>query len=128
MKFIFIVFACFLIVLANADLKGECSIGNIGIHSEVVNSYTIVGEGDQVYSNVNVIIHNYSGKRVNYFAIRTGYLELRDDSSIWNIVHVGNDLILPQGQIIEPGNNFTFGFIIKGHFIPPMYVRRVTCL
>eukprot|EP01133_Synstelium_polycarpum_P017022 gene17022-20278_t len=100
---------------------------NVVITQHVVNQWT---ENNQQMTHVEVNIQNNGPRDVKNIILGTdGSMQIRDDSSIWNVVHSDNgDLSFP--SYITPlrvGDSYTFGYINRGG-VANLWVRAVDLL
>ncbi|KAN0045158.1 hypothetical protein ACTA71_005534 [Dictyostelium dimigraforme] len=113
-------------------LRGYCSCIEVDhcldvhLRSSMVTQWR---ENGILYTQFNVFINNYLGVEINQIYIGTDCtLQLRDFSSMWNVVRLPNgELTLPSFQTaIGPNASYTFGFIVIGDRLPNMAILAVT--
>eukprot|EP01133_Synstelium_polycarpum_P015344 gene15344-18194_t len=97
------------------------------LSTKVIGTWVDGSRGNKVYTQYDVTIHNNSPKNIKNFKIDTDYtFKLRDSSSLWNVVRVGDDLSLPAYQpSVNSHASYTFGFILEGTTPAHLYIQSV---
>ncbi|EGC36061.1 hypothetical protein DICPUDRAFT_94401 [Dictyostelium purpureum] len=139
MKFLFVLLGLLLTVaLSSAFLSitfdAVCSCIPINDCHEVTLSQKVIGSWTdspcgKTYTQYDVTIKNNLNRDVKNIFIGTDHtLNLRDSSSIWNIVRLPNGVLtLPSYQpSINAGASFTFGFILEGTKAANLNILAVT--